>query len=104
MRYLPSKSPSERVLVSQDKILALGVKCLLNRKIGALRRIVAATMPLHGRNAPDARSHTRSRVRRSHSYAHDILVGTFMGDEVDGCKQRFTGKVRHWMGGRGEES
>lgn len=57
---MPSKSPSERVSVSQDKILALGAKRLLNRKIGALRRIVAATKPLHVRNAPDARPHTRA--------------------------------------------
>lgn len=64
MRYLPSKSLSERVLFSQDKILAIGVKCLLNRKIGVLRRIVAAIRLLHVRQAPAAWPHTRSRVRR----------------------------------------
>lgn len=34
--------------------------------------------------------HTRSRVRKGHSHARDILVGTFMDDDDDRCKQRFT--------------
>ena len=61
MRYLPSKSLSGRVSFSQDKIPALGVKCLLNRKMGALRRIVAATTPLHVRRTPAAYALTRAQ-------------------------------------------
>lgn len=60
MRYLPSKSLSGRVLILQDKILALGVKCLLNRKIGVLRRIVAVIGLLHVRRTPAAYALTRA--------------------------------------------
>lgn len=44
---------------------------------------MCAIHPLHGR----IRAHA---CVKGHSHAHDILVGTFMGDEVDGCKRHFT--------------
>ena len=61
MRYLPSKSLSGRVLFSQDHIFVLWVQCLLNRKMGAIRRIVAATTPLHVRRTPAAYALTRAQ-------------------------------------------
>ena len=97
MRYLPSKSLSGRVSFSQDKILALGVKCLLNRKIGALRRIVAVIGLLHVRQAPATWPHTRSRVRRSHGHAQDILVGTIL----DGGMMDASSALRPLDGGTG---